>query len=219
MRIPDPNIPDDDFLFTVADTASFLRMMSKDVYAIGAKGELGEIKNMIAKENGRGQPKRFFSLRSILEYAKTNRIMVSVRDLERVTDDSSVIGLYEDLSRALGLPETPRVTPTKEQGTPKNEPQEGGVIEQLKERLAEKNIQVADLQRRLDEKDEKAETLLIGKMNAEKSLANLSTKVQVVDPSIKFLPVRNEGGVVIDVEVVRDVPKRSWWQILTQPLG
>ena len=92
----------------------------------------------------------------------------------------------------------------------------------LERMIAERDERISDLQTRLDETQGKYETilvesgekqqaLLLQRVGVEKALSGMIYKAQKAEPQLRFIEQKDERGVIVDVEVVKDSSKPFPW--------
>lgn len=168
---------------------------------------------MTKRRGPKGHVMNFIAQSSVLAYLRLYGQSVNISRARGVIQDPTIIEKLESHNRTVQPSDDSSEAP-RDRSERVREGRGDGVIEQMEIRIAEKDERIADLQRRLDEKDGKYEQTLIAKMGAERALSNVQAKVQAVDPEIVFLPIR-EGDAIVDVQVTRTESKRThWWSFL-----
>lgn len=214
-----PESAQDDFVFDFNETAALLGTSVRTAQDHVSAGTIAHIK-AIGEESGKSQ--NWMSKGSILAYLKKKRKPVNLERARATITDPEALREFEEYNRSVfpsseAFSEVPR-----ERSERVPSPQGVEIVSELRERLAEKDERIADLQTRLDETQGKYETilvesgekqqaLLLQRVGVEKALSGMIYKAQKAEPQLRFIEQKDDRGVIVDVEVVKDASKPFPW--------
>lgn len=200
-------------MFDFNETAALLGTSVRTAQDHVSAGTIAHIK-AIGEESGKSQ--NWMSKGSILAYLKKKRKPVNLERARATITDPEALREFEEYNRSV-FPSSEAFSEVKRE---RSERMGGETL--LERMIAERDERIADLQNRLDETQgkyestlvesgEKQQALLLQRVGVEKALSGMIYKAQKAEPQLRFIEQKDERGVIVDVEVVKDTVKSFPW--------